>query len=317
MRGSNKPMETRTAENIIRFDEPSCWTRFAQSTQNCCYQFMAATCLWDCIIVGFRPGREYAINLLEIHPTDIVLFDWRRRGSWFWLSSIFLHKWCAMPKNPHESLLFQKKMFFKAMPKLFLPFTKKRYCIYALQEAERVLAPGGLLCLRKWWMVGIDLRLDDSVRGVLRNAPLPISIVTWARWWAAKNTHRLKSLNIIRWVGAWMVALLAVWTRCIESRCWSEKLIILIHIRPAPTWANDKYSYWTDFVCPGLSETEWVGRDECSNSNENNNQVPRADAWAASTYTVVRRPCPFAVAAGGWYMHWKQNEGGGDRDRTI
>lgn len=150
----------------------------ARAMQNGCYQFLAVT-LWDSIVSGFSPGRERAIELLEIQATDRVLLVGEGSGL------DFAHLPPQTDKQALQAFDFSSQMVRQAKQKAAqlgipqencfegdaqaLPYTTQQFDkIYfplslgsipnpqlALKEAERVLAPQGKI-------VVFEKLLDDG-----------------------------------------------------------------------------------------------------------------------------------------------------------
>lgn len=150
------------------YQDRGCFGCYSRWSQNCCYQLLASTC-WDSIMGGFAPARARAMELLEIQPDDKVLLVGEGSG----LDFEFLPG--ITNKSELKALDFSSSMIHQAKQKapLFdipaencfvgdaqqLPFTTERFNkiffplslgsipnpSLALQEAERVLAPQGLI----------------------------------------------------------------------------------------------------------------------------------------------------------------------------
>lgn len=148
----------------------SCPSRAARAAQNGCYQFLAAT-IWDQMVAGFRPGRVRAMELLDVHNRDRLLLVGEGSGLDF----------DCLPEGTDMTQVFafdfstqmvqqaRKKARAVGIPEenVFvgdaqnLPYRTERFDkIYfplslgsipdprlALEEAERVLAPGGKIVL--------------------------------------------------------------------------------------------------------------------------------------------------------------------------
>lgn len=164
-------METRLDESVTDLDAISCWTRFAHHLQDGCYQFLAVTNFYECIVAGFKPGRQYAIDALEIQPTDRVLLVGEGAGADFEClpSGTDFQSLKALDYSPQmvrnaknrarelgipeenifegdaQSLPFIEEKFDKILFPLSIgsiPNPQK-----AIKEAERVLAPGGKIAI--------------------------------------------------------------------------------------------------------------------------------------------------------------------------
>lgn len=154
-----------------RYDEIGCWSRYTQHMQDGCYQFLAASYLWDCIISGFKPGRQFAIDALNIQPEDKILFIGEGAGADFEclpahankgtlkafdFSSQMVHKAKAKARElgiPEENVFegdAQALPFIEEkFDKIFFPLSLGSIPNpqLALQEAERVLAEGGQIAV--------------------------------------------------------------------------------------------------------------------------------------------------------------------------
>lgn len=152
------------------FEERGCCSRTVRAAQNGCYQFLAAT-FWDCTVAGFRPGRVRAMELLDIHDTDRVLLVGEGSGLDFDclpadtdLTRVFAFDFSTQmvrqAKQKARRMSIPEDNVFVGDAQ-HLPYTTERFNkIYfplslgsipnprlALQEAERVLAPGGRIVL--------------------------------------------------------------------------------------------------------------------------------------------------------------------------
>lgn len=154
-----------------RYDNVSCLSRYSQYMQDGCYQLLAATHLWDCIISGFKPGRQFAIDALNIQPTDRVLFIGEGAGADFEclpegvnketlqafdFSSQMVHK---AKERAREFGIPEENVFegdAQALPYIDEKFDKILFPLslgsipnpqLAFEEAERVLAPGGQIAV--------------------------------------------------------------------------------------------------------------------------------------------------------------------------
>ena len=159
-------------ENVIEDDEvdPGCCSRFSRWMQNTSYNWMAFT-IWDGVVSGFKPGRVKAIQLLDIQPEDKVLFVGEGSGLDFEClpESLNRDNFRAFDFSPEMVSQSKVKARQLGIPEdncfvgdaQSLPFTTEKFDkIYfplslasipnptlALQEAERVLAPGGKIVL--------------------------------------------------------------------------------------------------------------------------------------------------------------------------
>lgn len=147
-------------------ESQSCFSRTAQNMQDGCYQFLAAT-FWDSIVSGFRPARIRAIQLLNVQYSDSILLigegsgldfdclppetDLRKVFAFDFSSQMVHHakrkaRQIGIPEEnvfigdaqnlPYTTEKFQKIYFPLSLGSIPNPKL-------ALQEAERVLAPGG------------------------------------------------------------------------------------------------------------------------------------------------------------------------------
>lgn len=150
--------------------KPGCCERLARWMQNTSYQLMAFT-FWDNIMSGFKPGRARAFELMDVKSTDQILLVGEGSGLDFEClphnlnpSNVkafdFSTEMVKQSKKkaptfgiPEENCFwgdaqqmpFQDEKFHKIFFPLSLasiPNPKK-----ALQEAERVLAPGGKIVI--------------------------------------------------------------------------------------------------------------------------------------------------------------------------
>ena len=160
-------------QDIIEPDheqDPSCWSQVSQWIQNTCYQIFAYT-IWDNIVSGFKPGRLRAIELMDIQSEDRVLLVGEGSGLDFeclpdHTNKVFLRAFDFSPEMVRQSKM-KARQFEIPEENCFvgdaqkLPFTHEKFDkIYfplsiasipnptlALQEAERVLAPGGKIVI--------------------------------------------------------------------------------------------------------------------------------------------------------------------------
>jgi len=141
-------------------------TRLTQWVQQQSYQVMAYT-FWDSIVSGFKPGRIRAMQLLDIQPDDTVLFVGEGSGLDFECLPPTISKANLKAFDYASHMVAQSKVKAKqfGIPEANcfvadaqqLPFTTEKFDkiffplslgsipnpSLALQEAERVLAPGG------------------------------------------------------------------------------------------------------------------------------------------------------------------------------
>lgn len=150
--------------------DPGCCGQLSRWMQNTSYNWMAFT-VWDRIVSGFKPGRMKAMQLLDIQPTDTVLFIGEGSGLDFKCLPESLDKQNLSAFDFSPEMVKQSKIkarqfgisennCFVADAQM-LPYTTERFDkIYfplslasipdpkkALQEAERVLAQGGKIVI--------------------------------------------------------------------------------------------------------------------------------------------------------------------------
>lgn len=140
--------------------------RLSRWMQNTSYQVMAYT-FWDPLISGFKPGRIKAMQLLGIQPSDHILLIGEGSGLDFECLPDTANKMQIMALDFSSEMVRQSKIKAKRLgipeKNCFvadaqqLPFTTEKFDkiffplslgsipnpTLALQEAERVLAPGG------------------------------------------------------------------------------------------------------------------------------------------------------------------------------
>lgn len=150
--------------------DPGCCGQVSRWMQNTSYNWMAST-IWDRVVSGFKPGRHKAMQLLDIQPTDIVLFVGEGSGLDFECLPESLNKANLKAFDFSAEMVKQSKIKAQhyGIPEencfvgdaQALPYTTERFDkIYfplslasipnpmkALQEAERVLAPGGKIVI--------------------------------------------------------------------------------------------------------------------------------------------------------------------------
>lgn len=153
-----------------RYQDRGCFGCYSRWSQNCCYQFLASTC-WDSIMGGFAPARVRAMELLEIQPSDKVLLVGEGSGLDFEFLPETTNKSELKALDFSSSMIHQAKQkapFFNIPPencfvgdgqqlpfiaesfnKIFFPLSLGSIPnpSLALQEAERVLAPQGLIVI--------------------------------------------------------------------------------------------------------------------------------------------------------------------------
>ena len=167
-----------------RINEPEieggCCDRVSRWMQDTSYQLLARSSLWQPIISGFKPGRVRALEVLDIQPNDRVLFIGEGDGADFECLPAHTNKTGLRAIDYSSEMVKQSKVVARryGIPEencivgdaQALPFTTERFDkiffplsiasipnpTKALQEAERVLAPGGKI-------VVFDKMLDEGV----------------------------------------------------------------------------------------------------------------------------------------------------------
>lgn len=147
-----------------------CWNQVSQWIQNACYQIFAYT-FWDNMVSGFKPGRMRAIELMDIKPKDRILLVGEGSGLDFeclpeqtnkatlkaFDFSPEMVRQCKLKARqfeiPEENcfvgdaqrLRFEEEKF----DKIYFPLSIASIPnpTLALQEAARVLAPGGKIVI--------------------------------------------------------------------------------------------------------------------------------------------------------------------------
>lgn len=170
--------QTIDPTDFVDETEVTCCGRFSRWMQNKSYDWMAYT-FWDGIVSGFRPGRIKAIRLLDIQSTDKVLLVGEGSGLDFeclpeTIDKLQLIAFDFSPEMVRQSKLKaqlygipEENCFIgdaQALPfeiekfdKIYFPLSLASIPnpMLALQEAERVLAPGGKIVI-------FDKLIDDE-----------------------------------------------------------------------------------------------------------------------------------------------------------
>ncbi|CCB87805.1 class I SAM-dependent methyltransferase [Simkania negevensis] len=159
--------------------DPSCWSQVSQWIQNVSYQIFAYT-VWDSVVSGFKPGRMRAIELMDVQSEDRILLVGEGSGLDFeclpeQTNKLALRAFDFSPEMVHQSKIKARQLEISEEncfigDAQYLPFEHEKFDkIYfplsvasipnpslALQEAERVLDPGGKIVI-------FDKLRDDDV----------------------------------------------------------------------------------------------------------------------------------------------------------
>ncbi len=152
------------------FDETSYYRIITRKLQNWSYQFLATT-IWDPIMSGFKPARIRAMDLLDLNQGDCILLVGEGSGLDLEVLPEIVAKEKVWALDYSSRMVAQAKLRAEAMEipqenciigdaqklpfdneqfnKLFFPLSLGSIPnpMLALQEAERVLTPGGKIVI--------------------------------------------------------------------------------------------------------------------------------------------------------------------------